>query len=368
MKILHVSKFYPPYRGGLEQVVYDLVTGLQNSFTKVDVLAVNDDSKTESEVSDKGTVYRAAKLFEFASVAFSFSFLLIWRQIRVNYDVVHVHLPNPLANLVMFLFRPRSKLVIHWHSDIVKQKWLLKIYLPLMTWLLKRADKIIVTSESYLRHSEQLANYVNKCHLIPIGIESIECDVNEDLVTEIRSNTSGKLVVFSLGRHVYYKGFEYLIEAAKECENTIFLIGGIGPDTKNYKKLIAHYNIEHKIKLLGKIPDEELASYFKAADVFCFPSIEKSEAFGVVQLESMSVGTPIISCDIKGSGVPWVNKHQSSGLVVQVKDSLALAKALESFKTDELVRSLGIGAKKRFNELFTKSKMVDKTFNLYEEL
>lgn len=370
MRVIQLSKFYKPYSGGLESVVVDVSEGIYGF--DVSVLAADPNNLKNREVINNVEIIRSKEYFNLASTSFAPKYIMDTLKYS-NGGILHVHLPNPLANIALFFAflarRDLSKIVIHWHSDIVKQKYLLALYKPLQSWLLKKAKVIIVTSQRYLDSSEALKTYKDKCIVVPIGIDSIQSKVNEDLVLSLKSKYRGKKIVFSLGRHIYYKGFEYLIEAARKVENSVFLIGGKGPDTHKYISMIKEYNLEDSVKLIGRVEDEELPSYYAAADVFCFPSIEKSEAFGVVQLESMSVSTPVISTDIAGSGVPWVNKHGESGLVCEPKDVKSLAEALNRvLNNNELHKSLSKGAYLRYLKYFTKDKMINKTEQVYKDI
>lgn len=374
MKILQLSKFYKPYCGGVESVVADLSEGLTDKGYTVCVLAIGKPlASKKPEIINNVKVIRAKELFSIAQTSISLDYVIKAIKNINNYDIVHIHLPNPLANIAYLLAsiikKNKSKLVIHWHSDIIKQKKLLILYKPILYWLLKKADTIIVTSQIYLEHSEQLSEFKNKCSIVPIGIDSLEKDISKTTVNLIKNKYNSKNIVFSLGRHIYYKGFEYLILAAKQVENTVFLIGGSGPDTEKYKKLIKNNKLEEKVFLIGRIEQNDLASYYKASKIFCFPSIEKSEAFGVVQLEAMSIGTPVISTDILGSGVPWVNENNTSGLVCRPKDAISLSKCLNEIINNDLIKEkLSIGAKNRYNQIFTKNKMVDDTEKIYMKI
>ena len=275
-----------------------------------------------------------------------------------------------MANLAVFLTRPKAKIILHWHSDIIRQKKLLKLYAPLQTWLLKKADKIVITTPTYVEGSSTLKKYKDKITCIPIGIDNKELTVNETKLNELKKEYKGKKIVFYLGRLVYYKGIEYLIEASKSLpDDTIILIAGIGELKDKLQKQIHSYNLEDKVKLLGKIPFEELGAYYQLCDIFCLPSTERSEAFGVVQIEAMAFGKPVISTSIKGSGVDWVNLNNVSGIIVPPKDANKLAEAIIELLTDEKkYQQLSIGAKKRYEEEFTKEKMVEKFRNLYLEI
>ncbi|MDE9678296.1 MULTISPECIES: glycosyltransferase [Citrobacter] len=359
MRILEVSKLYPPFWGGIETVVYDISTVLKQEGYDVDVLCVSENNNSTEEFIDNVKVYRCASFAHLASTYLSFEFIKIWRKIRNDYDVIHVHLPNPLALLAFYLFKPRKdcKIIVHWHSDIVKQKYLKIPFIPLQKKLLACCSKIIATSHVYADASQDLKKFLNKIEVIPIGIDEERMVAAPEAFEQIKGRYAGKFVIFSLGRHVYYKGFEYLIEAARYIdESYIILLGGQGELTPELKEKITEYNLDSRVKMLGRISAQELPAYFSAADVFCLPSIERSEAFGVVQLEAMACGTPVISTDIQGSGVSWVNKHGVTGLIVPVKNAQALAISFNNLREHPINRSQ---VQEYFTQHYTRSKMVN---------
>lgn len=367
MRILEVSKLYPPFWGGIETVVYDISTVLKQEGYDVDVLCVSERNNTTEEVIDNVRIYRCASLLHLASTYLSFEFIKKWWKIRSNYDVIHFHLPNPLALLAFFLFKPRNncKVIVHWHSDIVRQKFLKIPFIPLQKHLLTRCYKIIATSEIYAKASKDLAYYLDKVKVIPIGIDENKMEASPDSIDLIKQHFAGKFIIFSLGRHVYYKGFEYLIESAKYLDDRyVILLGGQGELTSDLQAQIHKYNLGEQVKLLGQISAQELPAYFSAADVFCLPSVERSEAYGVVQLEAMACGTPVVCTDIPGSGVSWVNKHKITGLVVPVKNAQALASSFNylyehSFNTSQI--------REYFTQHYTRLTMVKYIIDVVEE-
>ena len=314
--------------------------------------------------------YRSHTFKVIASTPLSCSLITTLRKIQDNYDIIHVHLPNPMANLAIFLTQPKAKIILHWHSDIIKQKSLLILYSPLQSWLLKRADKIVITTPTYLEESNTLKKYKNKITCIPIGIDSQELSIDRNTLNVLKNKYQGNKIVFSLGRLVYYKGFEYLIDAARFLPNDIIiLIAGIGELKEKLQDQIFNHNLQNKVKLLGKIPFEELGAYYELCDIFCLPSTERSEAFGVVQIEAMAFEKPIISTSIQGSGVDWVNLNDVSGIIVPPKDANKLAETIIELLTNEKkYQQLSVGAKKRYEEVFTKDKMVDSFKSLYLEI
>jgi glycosyltransferase involved in cell wall biosynthesis len=368
--VCHLSKFYKPFCGGIESVVADIAEG--SHFCNTSVIAADQAGLPAREIINAVRVVRSKEYFNIAKVSIAPGYISdVFRE--CNGQILHVHLPNPLATVALMLARVCgknvSKLIVHWHSDVVKQKFLKILFWPFEAWLLRKAKIIVVTSQRYLESSESLSQFVDKCVVVPIGISSIAGGINLELVRDLRHKYSGKKIIFSLGRHVYYKGFEDLIEAAKYVSDAVFVIGGSGPDTEKYRMQIAKGGLDGKVYLVGRVPDRDLPSYYAAADVFCLPSNEKSEAFGVVQLEAMSIGTPVVSANIIGSGVPWVNTHMESGLVYDVNNVQSLAQSLNLIINDQSLReSLSLGAKRRFRQYFTRDKSIEAIHSVYKKI
>lgn len=373
MKVLHLSKFYPPELGGIESVVYDLVESSNSLGVKADVLCFSKNVTRIVEERDNGyLVIRAPVLLDVSSAPISFSYAYSLFNIASRYDVLHIHLPNPMAALSVFFMSAllTKKIVLHWHSDIVKQKTLLKFYLPLQNWLLNRADLIIGTSLPYIQSSKQLSKYVDKCYSVPIGIKPGRFIKLFDADNPIRNKFKNRKIVFSLGRLVYYKGFEYLVQSAVRLDSEyLVIIGGTGPLYQKLKNMIDELDLHQKVILLGRVDDEDLGMYYNACDVFCLPSIEKSEAFGVVQIEAMSLGKPIVATNIEGSGTSWVNKNGYSGINVEIKNPDMLADAIQCICAcpNEYLK-YSAQAMSHFNDNFTRDKMVNEIVRLYHSI
>lgn len=365
MKILHLSKYYYPYSGGIEQVVQDICEGISSKYT-CSVLALSESKKYYESNLNGVQVYNCPVQFSISSASFSIKYISTLIKIIKDFDIIHIHLPNPLANIALMLAKEKNKkIIVHWHSDIVKQRYLEKIYRPFQNWLLKRTNLIIATSPAYVQGSRALFPFKEKVNIIPIGVNKRNAD--DELTQLIKNKYGNKKIIFSLGRHVYYKGFENLIKAGMYLSSEyIILIGGKGPLTSKYRELIDDLNCSDKVKLIGRIDERELPSYFSAADIFCLPSVERSEAFGVVQIEAFSHEKPVVSCDIRGSGVSWVNKDAVSGLVVEVNKPKAIANAInEIFSSYEKYSKC---AYLRYINLFTASGMNKKIITLYENI
>ena len=233
--------------------------------------------------------------------------------------------------------------------------------------ILEKADRIIVTSPNYLNGSFDLNPFREKCTVIPIGISSSEFVTNENFDEILNKKYKNKKVILSIGRLVYYKGFEYLIRAAKDLDSScVIIIGGTGPLEEKLKSIILQNNLESKVELIGKIDENKMSSYYKRADLFCLASNEKSEAFGVVLIEALAFSKPLITMDIEGSGVSWVNQHGLTGLVIPSRSSQAIGIAVNQILSNhDLYQEYKLNAKKRFETNFTLSQMKDSLINLY---
>ncbi|MBY5947417.1 glycosyltransferase [Photobacterium rosenbergii] len=371
MKILNFSKFYPPYKGGIEKVAVDLTEGLNSKNIDTTVLCFDSE---DSEASYTYEVQKSKVIANIKSTPISISNIFDYYKLAKEVDLVHVHFPNPMANLSIFftwyVFNVKPKIVVHWHSDIVKQKYILLVYKLLMNWLLKRCDSIVCTSKKYFESSHQLLDFKDKVEIIPIGIDTHHLNIDRDIYNNIKNSYSGKKIVFTLGRHVYYKGYRYLIESLCGLnEDIVVIIGGTGPLTDELKALVKELGVSDKVVFVGRIPDEHIGAYYSSCDIYCMPSIERSEAFGVVQLEAMFFGKPIISTRIKGSGVDWVNMHMESGLTVDTHNPTQLASAINLLSSDTaLYKELSEGAKKRFHQHFDVSVMSRSFERLYRKI
>ena len=368
LSILQLGKFYP-IKGGVEKVAYDLMMGLSSRNDRCDLLCAT--------VSGKGRTRQMnphAKLIEChswgktAATMIAPSMITTFRRICYNYDIVHVHHPDPMAAVTLWLSGYKGKVVLHWHSDILKQRILLKLYRPLQDWLLRRADLIIGTSPVYLKESPFLKHVQDKTICLPIGVSAIVPD--EAAVEKLGQRYGGKKIVFSLGRLVPYKGFTHLIDAARYLSNDyVVLIGGTGTLRNKLEKKIRRLGLENKVMLLGRIPKNELPAYFGASKVFCLPSVQKTEAFGIVQIEAMSCSKPVVATRIPHSGVAWVNQHGVSGLNVTPGNARELAQAIQHIADDDAVyEQYAVSAKNRYQDLFTKERMIDNSLRIYNLL
>ena len=370
MKILQFGKFYYPVFGGMERAMYEIVEGFNARDISCDVLCSH--TKPQSETSDFGSykAYRAASYGVVHSTPISPQLISTLWKLNKKYDVIQVHHPDPMAFLALFLVRPSSKIVVQWQSDIVRQEKMLKLFLPLQNWVLNRADAIIAASKPYAEHSPHLIPYLDKTEIIPIGISEDELNTDEKNVAQIKADYPDKKIVLAFGRLVTYKGFDYLVEAARYLsDDYVILIGGGGPEETTLKELIRQYHLEDKVHLLGNVDEKEKYDYYQAASLFCLPSVTKAEAYGIVLVEAMAFGKPIISSRIEESGMVWVNQDEVTGLQVPPRSPKELAQAIEKIGNDpQLYQKFSENAKKRYQDLFTRERMIDKLDALYQKI
>lgn len=367
MKVLHIGKSYP-LDGGVEKVMYEIVQGVSERNIYCDMLCAAGEKAGIVTLNEYARIFCAKSYGKFAATFISPEMIWQLKRISNNYDIVHVHHPDPMACLAMFLSGYKGKVILHWHSDILKQKTLLKLYKPLQNWLINRADAIVGTTPVYVQQSPCLQQVQHKIDYIPIGVEPIT--PSEQQVQEIRSKYAGKKIVYSLGRLVEYKGYEYLIEAANYLnDDFVILIGSNGHLKEKLQKQINDNGLQDKVYLLGRIPEDDMPAYFGACDVFCLSSVWKTEAFAIVQIEAMSCGKPVVATKIPESGVSWVNKDGYSGLNVEIKNGKALAEAIMKITSDtENYKRYCIQAKERYETCFTRSKMTDRCLSLYNQV
>lgn len=381
MKVLQLGKFYP-IRGGVEKVMWDLTRGLSHRGITCDMLCamLKDDTMDPSDIdrsvstpdgreirfNDFGRVICVPAIAKKAATMISPSMVSWLRHHSQEYDIIHVHHPDPMAALALRLSGYKGRVILHWHSDILSQKFLLSFYRPLQNWLIRRADKIVGTTPVYVKESPDLKNVQNKVGYVPIGIEPVVFD--ENAAMSIRNEYRDKKIIFSLGRLVPYKGFDVLIDAAACLGNDYqVLIGGMGPLRDSLQQQIDRLGISDLVKLLGYVADEQVPSLYGACDLFVLSSVMKTEAFGIVQIEAMSCGKPVIATTIPESGVSWVNSDGESGINVAPGDPEALANAIKRICGDKnTYNKYSEGAKNRFFTNFTNSNMINNILDIYE--
>lgn len=368
IRVLQLGKFHP-IKGGVEKVMMAFVLGLSSRGIQCDMLcAAEDDDIGETVLNSHATLFKTKTVLKRSGTMISPDMISKLKEICHSYDIIHIHHPDPMATLALFTSGYKGKVVLHWHSDILKQRILLQLYKPLQRWLANRSDLILGTTPVYVQESPYLQSNQHKISYLPIGVR--ERLPEENLVSALRNRYPGKKIVYSMGRLVEYKGYEYLVEAAQILNDEyVILIGGTGPLKEKLQDQVRALELQSKVHILGFVPKEVEATYYAAADVFCLSSTIRTEAYAIVQVEAMSVGRPVVATKIPGSGVAWVNQDGVSGLNVEPRNAEALARAIHTICSDEqLYLKLSQGAKDRYRRLFTREAMIDGLLQHYESV
>jgi glycosyltransferase involved in cell wall biosynthesis len=370
LKVLQVYKdFYPPVKGGIEKHINLLSNGLRASGIQVEILVSNTRPKMEREYIDGMWVFKVPQLGRISSAPINWTLPFWIRKFGESADILHFHFPNPTAELSYLVSGLKKQFVITYHSDIIRQVYLKKLYRPFQNQFLRRAAKIIVTSPRYLETSVDLRKFASKCEIIPFGIDLrkfVRCDIVEAASYNVRKDYGTPLVLF-VGKFRYYKGVHVLIQAMKEVRAKLLLVG---PELECDSLLqeIENAGVKNKVVVIGELSDEELTNYFYACDVFVLPSIKRSEAFGIVQLEAMACGKPVV-CTELGTGTSFVNRHMKTGVVVPPNDPRALAEGLNLLLSNEGIREqYGSDAIARVRDSFSLKEMVNRTTCLYRQV
>jgi rhamnosyl/mannosyltransferase len=368
MNILHIYKDYYPVLGGIENHVRLLAEAQAARGHAVAVLVTGAQARTRVEERQGVRVVYAGRLATLASTPLSLALPLRLRRERP--DIAHLHYPYPIGDLAHALFGRARRTVISYHSDIVRQKFLLKLYAPLLRRGLARADAILATSPRYVETSPFLAPLAGRCTVVPYGIQAERfAQADPAAVAAIRqAHGAGPLLLF-VGQLRYYKGVEFLIRAMRHVPGARALLAGGGSSARlaALETLAQTEGVAGKIVFLGE-QDEQLPALYHACDLFVLPSIERSEAFAIVQLEAMAAGKPVISCDV-GTGVAWVNQHERTGLVVPPRNPEALAGAVNRLLADEQMRNrMGMAGQARVAAHFTQARMLADIEAVYERV
>lgn len=369
-KVLQIPNYYYPHIGGIEQTCQFLCEGLKDDFD-VRVVCFSED-KTNKTIELNGVViFKCGVVSNILRQALSLSYWRVLKnQITWGPDIVHLHYPNPFsALLLLLLLKKDTKLVVHWHSDVINQKKIYPFIKPIETRLLKRANMILTTSPNYRDCSLPLRPYLNKVKVLQSAIDVKALDIqpgDTSIIEEIKQTYHYKPIVFFVGRHIGYKGIEYLLEAEKHIiSDCVVVVAGSGPLTESLKDT-CHSD---RVFFIGKLSDREKRCYYHAASVFAFPSITKNEAFGLTLAEAMYCEAVPVTFTIEGSGVNWVSVKDITCKEVPCFDSISYASAIDSLLADKILfRKLQIQGKQRIEDLFTTDKEVSLLKDYYNQL
>ena len=365
MRILHIYKDYYPVVGGIENHIKMLAESQVQGGHSVTVLVTHPMARTCVEEINGVRVIKAARLATVASAPLSISLPLILR--HQNPDIAHLHFPYPVGELSQLICGRAARVVITYHSDVVRQKGILRVYRPLLWRVLRRADRIIATSPNYVESSPYLSLVRAKCTVIPLGVDLDRFQQADTGQAErIREEYGTPLLLF-VGKLRYYKGLQYLLAAMSGMPWKLLVVGS-GPMEAEWRQLATSLGLTEKVFFLGHVSDARLPAYYHASDLFVLPACERSEAFGAVQIEAMASGLPVV-CTELGTGTSFVNVHEQTGLVVPARDSAALTAGIRSLLRDERRRrQMGELARARAVQEFSKQTMTDRIARLYSKV
>jgi len=365
VRILHIYKDFYPVVGGMENHIRILARGSAARGLEVTVLVTSPTRQTLISEEEGVRVIKAGRLATVSSTPISLALLSMVRHLEA--DITHLHFPYPWGEMAHLLLGRSRRTVITYQSDIVRQKALLQAYRPFMRRLLARADRVLVSSPNYVSSSPHLRNVAHKCTVIPLGIdlESLQNPAHEG-VKALRDQYRRPLLLF-VGVLRYYKGLGYLLEAMRQIEATLLVVG-TGPMRGEWEAAARKLGVQDRVFFLGRVDDQHLAAFYQACDVFVLPASHRSEAFGLVQIEAMACGKPVV-CTELGTGTSYVNVHGETGLVVPPRDPNALTVAINRLLADGPLRAqMGERGRERANREFCSEVMVDRVLKVYEEV
>ena len=369
-KILHISKYYYPFSGGTEQIARDVALALKGECEQK-IIAFNDGKEDRIDTVDGIEVIKCGCFTKIAAQSLSTSYGKQLHRVMKGFDpdVVVFHYPNPFvaALLLRELKNTKAKLVVYWHLDIVRQKYLKLLFNPQNRSLLARADKVIATSPNYIEGSKWLQSVKDKCVVVPNCINVERMTITPDIekrAAEIREENKDKTICVAVGRHTEYKGFTYLVQASKLLDDQFrIFITGKGELTE---KLHEEAKGDTKITFTGRIDDVELKALILASDIFCFPSITKNEAFGLALAEGMYYKKPAVTFTIPGSGVNYVSLNRVTGIEVENRNVEKYADAMRMLsKNKELSLKYGKAGKERVENNFLSTQFCNNIKELF---
>jgi glycosyltransferase involved in cell wall biosynthesis len=370
LRVLCFGRFFDHIPGGMQTHVEHLFRALKDDIDFVHLVPSRDRHSSESLVQGF-PLYRTASWNVDGSLALSPQ--LISTAYRLHreqaFDLMHLHFPDPMSHIASMVLPSHIPRVISWHADIIRQKSLLKLYQPLQHRAVQQAKAVIVSTPAHISSSSELSlpEHRDRLHVIPYGFDLQAYTTVHNLNIAIKQTYPGK-IIFALGRHVHYKGFDVLIKAMDTLpKDTQLLIGGTGPLTGDWQQLAMLSQASKRIHFIGMIDDSALPAYYQACDIFCLPAVNQAEAFGIVQVEAMACGKPVVSTKLN-NGVDFVNQDGVSGFTATPGDVASLAQALNTLLLDDALRArLGQQALQRATQEFSLASLRDKTLKVYQE-
>jgi rhamnosyl/mannosyltransferase len=369
LRILCYGRFFDDTPGGIQTHTLHLMKSLQDEVDFVHAVTSRSGKGSALRAAKRVPVIRTASWNVDGSLALSPALVAQTHRLHGErqFDLVHLHFPDPMSHLASMMLPSRIPRVISWHADIVRQKTMRAFYAPFLKHAVRHAAAIIVATPSHVSSSAVLAPLASddRIKVVPYGFDLSAFLEDAPEKEAIASKYPGRRI-FAAGRHVSYKGLDVLIKAvAKLPPDVILLLGGSGPLTADLRHLAQRLGVDGRVHFLGFVPDKLLPAYYQASDVFCLPSVTQAEAFGIVQVEAMACGKPVVSTRLN-NGVDFVNEHGKTGLTVQPGDPTALAGALSDLLDDEeRARSLGANGRAKAQAEYSADKMAERILGIY---
>ncbi|WP_161864707.1 glycosyltransferase family 4 protein [Pseudomonas yangonensis] len=366
MRVLHFFKTYlPDTTGGIEQVIFQLCEQAHANGVQAQVLTLSPEPTPETISVEHHQVTRARQDLQIASTGLSLDVFKRFQAMARDADVIHFHFPWPMMDLVHFCTRHGRPSVVSYHSDIVRQQYLLKLYRPLMNRFLNSVQRIMVASPNYQQSSEVLRPFSDKTVVVPYGLNvSAYPQASAERLDYWRKRVGQNFFLF-VGVLRYYKGLSSLLDALRGTAYPLVVVGS-GPEEGALKEQAARLQLQNVV-FLGRVDDQDKVCLLQLSLALVFPSHLRSEAFGISLLEASMLSKPMISCEI-GSGTTYVNQHELTGLVVPPASPLALRAAMQRLWSDEVARMrFGSQARLRFEQLFTADRMWQNTLAVYND-
>lgn len=369
MRVTHLNKYYPPHLGGIEYHVRDLAEAQAAAGHSVKAIVANEAVAGVQQLMRGVDVSRVARFVAVSSTPVALGYVAAIRKAAPDTDIFHLHFPYPWGEAAFLTARVITPAVMTYHSDIVRQRAGLAVYRPVLERALARMDAVIASSPNMVEHSPFLSRIADKCRVIPFGIHAERYEAKPEVLaraSELRAGHERPIVLF-VGRLIYYKGVDVLVEAMAGVDADLVIVGQ-GPLEGMLRERAAALRVLDRITFLPFLADDDLIAWYHAADVFCLPSVARSEAFGLVQLEAHAAGTPVVSTRLT-TGVPYVNQDGVTGLTVEPGDVEELAAALNDLARDAALRErLGRQARARVLAEFTTERMVERILELYRDV
>jgi len=373
MKVLFLTKYYPPSEGGIERYGQMLCSDLVARGIGVEVVAAAEGrERTREEWVDGVKVHRLHPAMNFSSTPMTFDLPLLLKNIADGFDLLHINFPNPWTDLLYLALGRDRKAVMTYHSDIFRQSgtlsgFLLRAYHPFIHRVLAKVSAVVASSPNCIVNSPFLSRQTDKCRVIPMPVDVAALDGADPVQVGKERERFGKFVLF-VGRLVEYKGLKYLIEALNQLDDTKLVVVGSGPLEQEHSKLVGQLGLQDRVCFLGRVSDERRRLLYHACRCFVLPSVSHAEGFGIVLAEAMACGKPVISTQLQ-TGTSYVNLDGVTGYVVPPRAPELLADKINVLMRDDVIhQQLGDRAKRRAVKEFDRSIVTEKTVNLYEEV